>query len=263
MTVIVEEAWDSPRVTEGSNPSVEVICLIHGTNDQSEALAALLDYTPATYNGLPRQSRSIERIAFDGWWRGTVTYSPKGQPPVDAPLWSFDTSGGTEKTTISFATARYPAPGKTAPDYGGAIGITDNGIEGVDVTRPKLDLSLRLVLPSTYMTPAYINILYSTTGCVNNAPWKGFFAGEVLFLGVAASQKSEEQWDLDYKFAVSPNRSNFYVGPILVPLKRGWDYLEVLYEDKVDTTAKRGVKYPLCVFVHQVYPYADFSVLLV
>jgi len=263
MTVVVEQTWDSPRVTEGANPSAEFSFFIRGTDDELEAIGALLDNTPAVYNGMPRQSRSVERIAHNGWWRGTVTYSPRGRPSVDSPLWSFDTSGGTEKATLSFATAAYAPEGKTPPNYGGAIGITDNGIEGVDVTRPRMELSLRMSLPAAYMTPAYINVLYSLTGTVNNAAWKGFSAGEVLFLGVSASQKTQEEWDLDYKFAISPNLFNFYVGPIFVPLKRGWEYLEVLFEDKVDENAKKAVKSPLCVFVHQVYLYTDFSLLLV
>ena len=50
--------------------------------------------------------------------------------------WEFDTTGGTQKITQSKENVNNYAPsGKTAPDYHGAIGVTDDSVEGCENRR--------------------------------------------------------------------------------------------------------------------------------
>lgn len=50
---------------------------------------------------------------------------------------SFDTGGGAQHITQSLANvARYAPPGQTAPNFKGAIGVTADSVEGVDITVP-------------------------------------------------------------------------------------------------------------------------------
>jgi hypothetical protein len=94
---------------------------------------------------------------------------------------------------------------------------------------------------------------------VNNAAFKGFAAGEVLFLGASGSKRGEEDWEITFRFAASPNRANFQVGPITVASKKGWKYLWVRYADAEDATAKVLVKRSVAAYVEKVYPEGNFA----
>jgi len=94
---------------------------------------------------------------------------------------------------------------------------------------------------------------------VNNAPFKGCAAGECLFLGASGSKRGDGDWEIGFKFAASPNKTNLTVGDITVPAKKGWEYLWVRYEDKEDANAKILVKRPLSAHVEKVYHDGDLS----
>ncbi len=55
------------------------------------------------------------------------------------------------------------------------------------------------------MTGAYKSTLFFLTACVNSDGFKGFAPGEVLFLGASGTQRGQEDWEITFKFAASPN----------------------------------------------------------
>ncbi len=109
------------------------------------------------------------------------------------------------------------------------------------------------------MTGAYKSTLFFLTACVNNDAFKGFAPGEVLFLGASGTQRGQEDWEITFKFAASPNATGLVIGEITGINKKGWEYLWVRYADAEDTTAKVLVKKPIAVYVEQVYPMAAFA----
>jgi hypothetical protein len=261
MTIVVEESWDSRQLTEGADATADLTYIIRGTDDDLDALDALSTAAPATYNGLVRQTRSIERISED-IWRGTVHYGRKEPAETGSVTWEFDTTGGTQKITHSKQTvASYAPPGKTAPDFQGAIGVTKDSVEGVDITVPVFSFSLQATLADSVVTPAYRLTLFTLTGKVNSAAFWGFARGEVLFLGASGTKRNKEAWEITYKFAASPNVTGLSIGPITGISKEGWHYLWVRYAEDEDATAKRVVQRPLAVYVERVYDYGDFSLL--
>ncbi len=219
MPVEVVEKFESRQVTTGQNPSVELRYVIRGTNDDVEARAALLAGSPATYDPwgtgwffLPRDTVTIQPVG-DELWEGIVRYGPV--PQTEQSVFSFDTGGGTRHITHSLVSvARYALPSKTAPDFNGAIGVTNDSVEGVDITVPVYHFSETHYLPNETVTPAYRVTLFQLTGRVNSAPFKGFAAGEVLFLGAAGSEHGSGDWEITYRFAASPNVSNLTIGDI-------------------------------------------------
>lgn len=114
-------------------------------------------------------------------------------------------------------------------------------------------------MPDFAISRANKAALFYLTGTVNNSPFRGFEPGEVLFLGASGSKRGQDDWEIAYKFAASPNVLGLSVGDIAGIAKRGWDYLWIRYADIEDTAAKMLVKRPLAVYVEQVYPYRDFS----
>jgi len=141
----------------------------------------------------------------------------------------------------------------------GAIGVTHDNVEGVDIAIPVYNFSETHYIDDALVTPAYRGTLFSLTGKTNNAAFKGCAAGECLFLGASGSKRGEEDWEITFRFAASPNRTNITVGDITVASKKGWEYLWVRYADAEDATAKALVKLPVAAYVEKVYEEGDFS----
>ena len=263
MTVTVEERFESRQSTTGENASVELVYAIRGTDDDLVAKAELAGAAPSTYDGLIRLSRHIEPEGPQ-LWRGTVRYGKfrKEPPAVGESAFSFDTGGGSQHVTQSIQTVGSYAPaGKTAPDFQGAIGVTESEVEGVDITVPVYSFSETHYLGEATVTQAYKLTLFSLTGRTNDAAFKGFAAGEVLFLGASGSKRGDGAWEIAFRFAASPNRTGITVGPITGIAKKGWEYLWVRYADAEDATAKALVKQPVAAYVERVYEEGDFSLL--
>lgn len=148
-----------------------------------------------------------------------------------------------------------------APYFGGAIGVTKDSVEGVDITVPEFKFQGKAYLNDSVVTDAFVQSLYRNTGRVNNAAWKMFSAGEVLFLGATGTREGRGNWEITFEFAASPNVTGLKVGPIEDITKRGWEYLWIRYHDYEDTEAHCLVRRPLAVYVEQVYRYTNFAFL--
>ncbi|MHC4982461.1 MAG: hypothetical protein ACYTF6_04740 [Planctomycetota bacterium] len=53
--------------------------------------------------------------------------------------------------------------------------------------------------------------------------YNGLAAGECLFLGASGSKRGADDWEINYRFAGSPNRANFMIGGITAASKKGWE----------------------------------------
>ena len=143
-----------------------------------------------------------------------------------------------------------------------AIGVDGDSVAGVDIVVPQLTWTETYDVPSTYVTYDYIKSIAALTGTVNNAAFRSFAAGEVLFLGASGSHEWDEEkgdgpWSLSYKFVASPNVTNETIGSIAGVEKRGHDYLWIRYEDSV--TDNTLLKKPKFVYVNKVYRDGSFS----
>jgi len=263
MPITVEERAESRESTTGDSASVELQYVIRGTASDLEAKVALGDAAPVLYDGLPRESRRVSPVFVDinnpdgSIWEGVARYGRTPRPATGESEFSFDTGGGTQHVTQSLATVgRHAAPGQTAPNFSGAIGVTRDSVEGVDITVPVFNWTETHYLDDVYVTGSYKASLFRLTGKVNQAGFRGFEPGEVLFLGASGSRRGDEDWEITFRFAASPNRRSLTVGEITGIRKRGWEYLWVRYADAEDEGVL--VKRPVGVYVEQVYEYGDF-----
>ena len=260
----VTERFESQRVSRGPDASAELSFTIEGAADATAALDALESAAPVSYDFLPRGTLTVEPLG-ETMWLGTVRYALESSTepqPTGGSTFSFDTGGGTQHITQSLATVgSYSTPSGIAPDYKGAIGVTKDNVAGVDIKVPLYQFQETHYLDDADVTNAYKGTLFSLTGKVNNATFKGFAAGECLFLGATGTKRNSEDWEITYRFAASPNRSNITIGGITGINKKGWEYLWVRYEDVKDETAGRIVKQPQSAYVEKVYEEGDFSAL--
>lgn len=270
MSIVVTEKFESRRSTKGppeNNPSAELVYTVRGTNDDLAARSAAENESPSTYDGLPRQTVSVEPVGFE-LWEATARYAhaQSGEfPQTGESVFSFDTGGGTQHITQSKQTiSSHAASGTTAPNFNGAIGVTADGVEGVDITVPVYQFSETHYLPASQVTQGYKATLFNLTGKVNNGSWKGFAPGEVLFLGASGSRRgtsADADWEITFRFAASPNASGISVGPISGISKKGWEYLWVRYADAEDAGSQAIVKRPVAAYVERVYDEGNFGAL--
>ena len=269
MPITVRERLGSgvlSKTDDGETGSAELLYDIDGTNDEQQALTALDGQAPATHKNLDRQELSVEPTDDQYRWVGTARYAL--DPADNATTFSFDTGGGSQHITNSRSTISKTAASGTAPDFKGAIGVTADSVEGLDITTPVFNFELRKFKDS--VTTAYLANVYDLTGKVNNAQVVltvngatiTFEAGELLFLGASGGKTiGKGQWEINYRFAAQPNRTSIAVGDITVPAKKGWEYLWVRYKDAEHGASKSIVKVPLAAYVEQVYESGDFSLL--
>lgn len=229
---------------------------------------------------LRAESYSVNYLGDDAW-QVTVSYEKTGADDDGQtdPLRrsrSFDTSGGTQHitqadggkitstgttTTRTGTETRFPS---NAPSMNSAIGVDGDSVSGVDIVVPALSWTESYDVPSSYVTAAYIRAVAALTGTTNDANFRGFAAGEVLFLGCSGNQdwdadKGDGPWSLSYKFVASPNVTGQTIGSITGIAKKGHDYLWVRYEDSV--SGSDLIKRPKYVYVNTVYKEGAFSVL--
>jgi hypothetical protein len=256
----VYETPESRRTTDGESPTTELRLQVSGTDDEFLAKTALLGYVPVIWNGLLRSSASLEPI--DGeLWDATVQYGKKKSPEIGDCEVSWDTGGGTQHITQAILTVgKYAPSGMTAPENYGCIGLKDDGsVDGVDIVVPSFNWSERYTVNPAMVTWAYAVTCAYLTGRVAQAPFRGFAVGEVKFMGATCTARltgtaaqPELRTEMTYRFSASPNATNLTVGEITGIAKKGWEYLEVLYERKEDPTAKRMAARPVACYVHQV-----------
>lgn len=264
MSVVVTEHKLSPRIGVGNGATAEFLYIVSGTDDEVEVRQAIVDETEDSYNialegefFIPRADIALEKIGHN-LWSVTVTYATQTLTPIDEGEFEFDTGGGIQHVTQSRGTLRkYPS---TAPDFGGAVGVTADGVEGADLVVPAFRFSETHRFLDAEVTEEFKLLLRSMTGKVNNAPFRGQQAGEVLFLG-AAGRKSGRfgHWEIQFQFLASENEIDLTVGPLTGIDKGGWEYLWVRYEDQEDTENFAIVKRPVAVYIEEMYRSADFA----
>ena len=227
-----------------------------GTDDDTEVHTLAQGTIPAFYRGYPFQDYRVEPHG-GGVWKVIARYGndqPKDENVIDV---SFDTSGGTHKITQSLETvASAGITSILAPDFKKAIGVNGDAVEGVDIHVPIFNFQEKHYFAN--LSWSYLGMLHNITAKTNNDTFRGYPAGEVLFLGAAGSRRGVEMWEVTYKFACSPNKNNITIDTVMVD-KKGWEYLWVRY---VDSEANGTlVKQPAAVYVEKVYEEADFALL--
>ena len=276
MTIAVTESVESRRLTTGGNASYERLYNVTGSYDTAVVRDAVIAVAPAAFGTqatdtdntpyLVLDNIELEPIAVDengtgiDLWKATVSYRRQRSVEEDASE-SFDTSAGTQHITQSIQTiARYGY----APDCGGAIGVTNDSVEGVDITVPVLNFTERHFYDD--VTWEQRRIIADLTGTVNLYQFREFSSGQVLFLGATGSRsdrKPETPWEVTYQFAAQPNQQNLVVGNITGITKLGWQYMHIRYQaaDAVSSGETFRIQYPVGVYVEQVYHYGDFQLL--
>ena len=258
MPITIVEMFESGRSTEGGQSAQsELIFKVTGTEDTDTIRALGSSLFPTDHADKKFQNFTLDHLG-GGVWELVGKYGlVEPKKPGDSE-YTFDTGGATQHITQALATRRYDlSEGQPGPDLKGAIGVNGDDVAGVDITLPAYQFTERHYVPAENVTGAYKSALFYATGTTNNATFKGFARGEVLFLGASGAQRGAEDWEITFRFAASPNVADLNIAGIAVALKRGWEYLWVKYADADDGTWL--TKEAVAVYVEQVYPESNFA----
>lgn len=268
MAITVTEKPLSRESQSGDGASAQLLYSVKGTADDIAARAALVSESPASHDSQPRKNVRARPVFVDAnnpdvcIWDGEVNYGVDARPDTGDSTFSFDTGGGTQHITQSLETVGAYGTHKDGTvalvtDYGGAIGVSGRNVEGCDIVVPVYNWTETHYLNDVYVTQAYRRALFWITGRINNASFRGFEPGEVLFMGASGTKRQEEDWEITFRFAASPNLIDLIVSNIAGIAKRGWEYMWVRYDD--DEVGGGLVMRPLAVYVERTYNYRDFS----
>lgn len=289
MPNIYERALSRPFSITTDSGSISREFVVTGTQLQDEVVELTLTVATLTFAGLVRSAIKADPQG-GGIWFVTVEYAnidPQqavGQDPQApegpggdvaggmaplSPAISWTTASGEKvhitqsKGTISKTdTAGITTPGNAGNDFTldnkRAIGLTRDGIQGVDIDASVFEWSIDV--PRAFCTHAYAITVKNLKGKTNNAPFYGFATGEVRYLGATANYSQEKRWNINHKFAVAENEVNIIIGNgITVPAKGGWEYLWVAYEPK--QVGNLLLSLPVAAYVERVFDPGNFRLL--
>ena len=271
MTVNIVELLDSRNdqtSRDGRSSRAQRTYRASGSTDELEVRAQAHAQLPAALGSVDnppvlwRQTVDVRQEADASHWRivGTWDATQPDDPPIEDSLQG-STIGGSEHITQSLETVSYVESG-TPVDTGGAIGLSDDRVSGVEIPTARLTFTVTRYLDE--FSWDYRSLLWSLAVHMNDAPFAGLDTGEVLYLGTDFSyepSRKTKRWALTFKFVAERNRSDFMVGDIPVPFKRGHDAMTVQYAPVEDEAGSRVIRRPIQVDVHRVYEFASFAAL--
>lgn len=255
--------------------------IIKGSTDDAIARATMLAESPAVFPGVPGLVRGDARVRPIGGplFYGTVKYLPDyaplypavnetgpvaippAAPGLNTPLgadFAFDISHQTEHITQSKRTMqKVKRGGGVPPDTKRAIGVSADGtVNGCDRIKGMMEWSTTKTLNS--ITLGYIYKLQDMVGTTNNAPFYGGETGTQMFLGASGNTKDVSKCVVTFKFSHQKHLANVVITEdLIVPFKRGWDYLWVAYKNVAD--ANKLTQQPDAAYVEQIYDEENFQ----
>lgn len=274
-TVEGAETWNE----NGEVTSAEIKYLVLNPSTKRAAMQACFadapDYIePDNADSLSKSGVRFDGISGDGCYEISVLYeeasgsgslsSSKSEDVDKIVAFNFDCSGGQRHITHSAKQTIIAAE----LNPGGAIGWngkygSESQIAGVDIPAAQIRESYTRRISKKKLTTAVRRKVASMVGSVNNAPFKGWDPGEVLFLGCTYSSNDENKKqttvDVVYNFAISTNENSFTCnGKTYSCKKKGHEYVWSISE----TVVKQGEPPKLDVkgiYLETVCPEVDFG----
>ena len=288
MAIQINELIASRVMKTGQRGSVVTEWIIFETDPliplDEETASAELDTATPTYwgtTGFRKNETSVEPVGdplLSRMWKGVVDYlSPSGGSSTPAEsgesFFSFDTGSATVHITQSRDT--YDKLGfddggttRTATDWNKMINASKDEVKGVDIISPEFRFSETHYFDSSFVDTTYKQVLKAMGTTQNNAPFRGYNAGEVLFINAVGSRRgtnSSDGWEITYNFSVKDTiTAGTVFAPNITPLttdRAGWSYVWVGYTPEDDSTSgtPRQKLVPKEAYVEEIYKPTDFA----
>lgn len=282
-------------VDRPGSPSVSREWILLGSADVDEIRLKVIEIAGPLYLTLWLVGVTVDPLG-PGIWKGTAEYgipeltpgtelpsqisndgsnpggpgadggNPPQEPSDEAPIgpeYSFSTIGGTERIMHARDVKFYGAAPGRLPLTNTAISPDQDGNpQGIDIPSRKLELTTTRRVAAISMR--YVRLLADLTGTINDRKWFGFEPGSARFDGSEGQYRDQEGWSVTYRFVIakgSPKDTIVTHSPEmkLSAYKRGWDLLEVGYEQVKSETGLGMSLTPFCYRVLEVMESANFK----
>ena len=248
------ESWSAA----GSCTQAEIKYHAIGVSSKQAAINAVLNDRPATYGGLVFTSVRFDGYDAEGNAELSAVYAKSStsryENNVGEATVSFDCSGGSVHLTQAYAQRRGLSIGWN--------GKTGDGMEvaGVDVPVAQMRETYTQIKRLSELTTAYKRRVAACVGKVNNGKFKGWEAGEVMFLGASynAPDKNSSKVAVTYNFSIQPNEAGAVYGGITIGAKKGWEYVWAITKSLVGVGGSPA-SVIRAIYIAQVAQYADFG----
>lgn len=238
-----------------------------GAESDEDAKSYAQANVPFSSEGLPRVgSPTVTRVS-GGVYEVESQFSAtkvggEPLPQEDEPgRRSFVVGGGSVRITHSLETVLAITGDVADPaiDFQRGINVSEDRVEGVEIAVPSLEWDEQHIFPAEFVNEAWLKKAYTLCPSVNSEEFGGGDPGEILFLGVNGDKRADGKWDLTFRFAASPNKTNFAVGNLTEISKDGHDYMWFYYRDEIDVSARSIFRVPYQVNIERVYPRYDLN----
>lgn len=256
----------SRQINDSETPSAETTWHVIGATSYANARAALDLVVPTTFTFPSTAVAYLDRIDAkelqdeETHWEFTLSYNSQPEPEADEEEFEFDIPAANDRIYRAFSTSSYAPASKSAPDFGGAIGVQFGGgqPQGVSPYQPKSTFSITYYWPLSAVDTAFQAALEAAVGSINSATFNGRAAGTVRFLG-ARGRRSGNKFPISYEFGFRPANGAYTLNGISVAASYGWDVHDIYYAPEPDTTAKQPVWKPRAVYVHRIHATTDLN----
>lgn len=257
-------------------------------NGFEEAFDAIKPYTPQYVKASGEGYWLRKRLNITGignaYFDITATYQtlqpkqgegPENNSDFTPGSLAWDTTGHTEHITQGLAAeVRLP---NNAADFEGALNVSGDNVQGLDVVRPSLRYSETWILPAQLAIGCdFIGAVYALTGTVNKNKFRCFAPGEALFMGARAQWNGDQPYvSTTFDWECRPN------GDLTMPFvkgvyeygdydpgaqggggggamnKLGWEHIWIRYE----AAASNGslIRKPIAIYKNKVYRQASWD----
>lgn len=269
MSITVKQAWTGVDLSleqgsgSNSNSTATVTYIVEGTEDDITACTSAYEFAPDEFSEIPKKSASVAERLTENAWKIEVNYGSESKSSSgdsgsedDEATMNFDCSAGTKHMTQAIEqTCVYAGSGesKDSSDEASAVPIGWNGKDGseseaagVDVSNGELRETYTKIMSKSKVTgTSWKRKVAELVGKVNSGSFKGWSAGEVMFLGCSytAPTKSSKKVAVSFHFAIRLNENRATIAGQSVGSVKGFEYLWALTDDEVkDGERKRKIR---------------------
>lgn len=278
LKILRTQEGDEALDRHGKGNEYGIKYLVLGAGSKMAALQGVHEGAPRILGETNSDDPEIlvyDGVRFDGYQDEgieiTAKYVIEDNPDYDdsadndepEPSYSFDTSGGSEHITRAIAQNHYPSTAKDANKFIGWNGKSgdDCEISGMDIVVTNMRESYTRIIKKSKIDNAFKRSLARVTGKVNKTAFKGWAAGEVLFLGASYSATEDDRKvSVTYNFAIRENEPAQTIGGIEIPAKKGWWAVWQMAKTEMLAGKKPSLNIEGIYFA-QVYKEVDFGIL--
>ncbi len=259
---------DSARDSNNKTTEYSMDYIVIGATTKDEALDAVFTEAPKTYNGL-----SFAGVSFSGYQDGALEISAKYQASSSASnnngsqqdQFSWDISSNSQKIVKALGLVACKALDGDDDDYK-TLAIGWNGrkgagckIEGTNILAGAMRESFTIYKKFSQINNTYKRLINSCYGKVNSKGFKGWEAGEVLFVGVSSNGDTNRSAEipLTFNFAIRENKKKVEIANGTYASMEGWDTLNPI----MDSAPSDDQLFPKvkAFLIHRVYYRTDLN----